>query len=303
MIQTNREYCLAHPDELLNMTCTPGGLCILQGLVSWRETHGLGSCEVTSCGNCKQEWLGFERDETIEDIKKDADREAASDWVDDFRDEIAGMLGIACNGMVDDVQDAVIDELDKRLMPEGMEWPKDRNENPFDPRKLYDRGCGAVDYVLIGFVNGKQWARVVSHDGIDLSPEELDDCEPEVLAADGMPIKVDETVYLTDDNVQFEVQAVRKGAAKDEFGEWYDAGLLTHTRPDTQERIDKDAHKVSDPCTYFSSDGSCAKCRFVSQYGDADSAYEACPKSVELERMAILDLLRRQRELCAKGGE
>jgi len=121
-----------------------------------------------------------------------------------------------------------------------------------------------------------------------------------VLAADGLPIKVGETVYLTDDNVPFEVQSVRDGAAKDEFGEWYDSGLLTHTRPDTQERIDKDAHKVSDPCTYFSSDGSCVKCRFVSQYGDADSAYEACPSGVELERMAILDLLCRQRELDAR---
>ena len=75
--------------------------------------------------------------------------------------------------------------------------------------------------------------------------------------------------------------------------------------PDTQERIDEDVCKVADACTYFSSDGSCVKCKLVSQYGDADSAYEECPKSVELEQMAILDLLRRQRELDARtmGGE
>ena len=75
--------------------------------------------------------------------------------------------------------------------------------------------------------------------------------------------------------------------------------------PDTQERINEDVYKISDACTYFSSDGSCAKCKFVSQYGDADSAYEACPKSVELDQMAILDLLRRQRALVKRemGGK
>lgn len=61
-------------------------------------------------------------------VDVNADREAAADWVDDFRDEVAGMLGIACNGMVDDVQDAVMVELEKRLMPPGMEWPPKDSE-------------------------------------------------------------------------------------------------------------------------------------------------------------------------------
>lgn len=238
-------------------------------------------------------------------VDVNADREAASDWVDDFRDEVAGMLGIACNGMVDDVQDAVMVELDKRLMPPGMEWPRfeDGTQITCDDAPEYitavclalDGSCYALHYDM------PDDERMCIYE----ASERVKCPVTEVLGADGLPIKVGETVYLTDDNVPFEVQAVRDGAAQDEFGEWYDAGLLTHTQPDTQERIDKDAHKVSDPCTYFSSDGSCAKCRFVSQYGDADSAYEACPCGVELERMAILALLRRQRELDARtmGGE
>lgn len=240
-------------------------------------------------------------------VDVNADREAAADWVDDFRDEVAGMLGIACNGMADDVQDAIKAEIDKRLMPSDIEWPMFEDGEHVEFGSAVDGLDGPCEkFIFTRSMGGVCQLQDADGDMVNVIHGEcVKSPEPEVLAADGLPIKVGETVYLTDDNVPFEVQAVRKGADKDEFGEWYDAGLLTHTRPDTQERIDDDAHKVSDPCTYFSSDGSCAKCRFVSQYGDADSAYEACPKSVELERMAILDLLCRQRELDARtmGGE
>lgn len=132
---------------------------------------------------------------------------------------------------------AIEAEMDKRLMPPGMEWPKDRNENPFDPRKLYDSGCGAVDFVRIGFVNGEQWASVVSHDGNDLLPEELGDCEPEVLGADGLPIKVGETLwYVGEPLVRGTVEAVGEGEVMLAGDGVYAPLDLTHTQPDLKLR-------------------------------------------------------------------
>lgn len=184
-------------------------------------------------------------------------------------------------------------EMDKRLMPPGMEWPKDRNENPFDPRKLYDSGCGAVDFVRIGFVNGEQWASVVSHDGNDLLPEELGDCEPEVLGADGLPIKVGETVwYVGEPLVRGTVEAVGEGEVMLAGDGVYAPLDLTHTQPDTQERIDDDATMY--PHEYCKKHGI--------QAGTPDN--ELFVLSDFVEPMA-LDLLRRQRELDARtmGGE
>jgi len=227
--------------------------------------------------------------------KVSAERDEAADWVE------------AHGG---------IDELDKRLMPDGMEWPRfedgervefgsavDGLDSPCE-KFIFTRSMGGVcqlqdaDGDMVNVIHGERVKR------------------PEVLAADGLPIKVGETVYGTGrEQDVYKVTSMDKSKAQGRFavecigngGEtcMVDPSQLTHIPPDTQKSIDDDAHKVSDPCTYFSSDGSCAKCRFVSQYGDADSAYEACPKSVELERMAILDLLCRQRELDAStmGGE
>ena len=188
---------------------------------------------------------------------------------------------------------AIEAEMDKRLMPPGMEWPKDRNENPFDPRKLYDSGCGAVDFVRIGFVNGEQWASVVSHDGNDLLPEELGDCEPEVLGADGLPIKVGETVwYVGEQLVRGTVEAVGEGEVMLAGDGVYAPLDLTHTQPDTQERIDDDATMY--PHEYCKKHGI--------QAGTPDNATFALSDFVE---PMALDLLRRQRELDARtmGGE
>lgn len=274
----------------------------------------------------------------IEDApKQDADREAAAGRVEEHGGLVAvqericssarmlySVDSIVCGdeqhcfgervdlGEADELFGVIYGELDKRLMPPGMEWPKDRNENPFDPRKLYDSGCGAVDFVRIGFVNGEQWASVVSHDGNDLFPEELGDCEPEVLGADGLPIKVGETVYLISGSEPYRVECMpySEGGMLTVYGleskreklYRYYPYILTHTPPDTQKRIYDDVYKISDACTYFSSDGSCAKCKFVSQYGDADSAYEACPLGDELDRMVVLDLLRWY-SVCRSGND
>lgn len=179
------------------------------------------------------------------------------------------------------------EELGKRLMPEGMEWPpKDCEgedlhigEKAHFLRTGYD-GDHEWDDVIVAFRHqgvegeGDAWI-VVGEEGEAFAC----DCaveRPAVLAADGLPIEVGQTVYH--DGGMFEVQAVCKGAASDEFGEWYDSCLLTHTQPITQSGIDK----------YVDDALRCAALMMISE----DAA-----KSLE-DR--VKEALRCQRELDAK---
>lgn len=123
---------------------------------------------------------------------------------------------------------------------------------------------------------------------------------PEALGADGLPIKVGETVYRTDapiteavvtgfrgyDDGSIDVVCSEKGGKVTAF---YNPSLLTHTPPDTQERIDEDAKKGLGEY-WGCSENICAKCG-VRRY-DADSCGHAMK----------LDLLRRQRELDKRTG-
>lgn len=122
----------------------------------------------------------------------------------------------------------------------------------------------------------------------------------EVLGADGKPITVGETVYYTsgDDYEPHEVieisphslhlVSISVGMASSVA---VDGAHLTHTPPDTQDRIDADAAKVA--CNYFLHDGNyCDECPVYDNNG------------LRCNEAMILDLLRRQRELDArKGGE
>lgn len=116
----------------------------------------------------------------------------------------------------------------------------------------------------------------------------------QVLAADGLPIKVGETLWMPNGR-SMHVDRINDGFPEtDSYGVggvfvWSE---MTHTPPDSQERIDVDAKK--DACDYFGRPGlkSC----------------DGCPANGEVitlsscMRMQTLDLLRRQRELD-KAGE
>ena len=68
-----------------------------------------------------------------------------------------------------------------------------------------------------------------------------DAAEPDVLGADGLPIKVGETVYLESFGRPFTVVGFDGAYLKDADGGLMRADCATHTPPDTQERIDDDA--------------------------------------------------------------
>nr|DAE64007.1 MAG TPA: hypothetical protein [Caudoviricetes sp.] len=125
---------------------------------------------------------------------------------------------------------------------------------------------------------------------------------PEVLGADGLPILAGETVYRLSDGERLEVLLSHGSTPEtreyvDCCGELELPSNLTHTPPDTQERIDEDARK--DQFEYW-------QCR--------EHECDECP--AEIEGMSpkkrygcndccsamTLDLLRRQRELDKRTG-
>ncbi len=131
---------------------------------------------------------------------------------------------------------------------------------------------------------------------------------PEALGADGLPVKSGDEVWTLSGTGPHAVDTVytdiptpdgrdRPWANIDNDGTWAYVESLTHTPPDTQERIDADARK--DQFEYW----QCRECEC-----------DECPAEIEgmspkkrygcndcCSAMA-LDLLRRQRELDKRNG-
>lgn len=114
---------------------------------------------------------------------------------------------------------------------------------------------------------------------------------PEVLGADGKPIKVGETVYLANDGIEGTVKELL--VDEKAYIEWCDETFtpgvlcknLTHTPPDTQQAINDDA--TMPPAEYCAVRGI-----DLGDDPDRETATEAM----------VRDLLRRQRELDKRKG-
>lgn len=262
------------------------------------ESASYGSWQAETAGRIREAVEGA----TVPDAESDAERACAA--LMGWRDQVAGLLGIDVGSMADEVQDAIMDELDKRLMPPGCEWPRFEdgekvlegdsflyvahgntpNVKRFELNAVFDSPGGEWIYK---FKNGERIKRP----------------EPEVLGADGLPIRVGETVWYHDtcNANEFVVvgitppggyQSVRITLAGSPSGDstWVDAPRLTHTPPNIQARIDKNAKMH--PLAY---------CRYVLKWDGEDVKRT---DDVDCGRAMIADLLRRQRELDAKtmGG-
>lgn len=133
---------------------------------------------------------------------------------------------------------------------------------------------------------------------------------PEVLGADGKPIKVGETVYPIDGEwigIPLEVSGTESPASVKVYlsagKSWttFHADSLTHTPPDTQERIDEDARKNS--IRYWGcEDFSCDECPALIDGKKPVAFYELDLVRDSCSEAQKLDLLRRQRELDARKG-
>lgn len=153
--------------------------------------------------------------------------------------------------------------------------------------------------------------------GKDVSTSAIEDRvkrpAPEVLGADGLPLNEDDTVYGTGrEQHRYTVQVPY--SINDGVGErfcvqcydhdegnitWCDPSMLTHTPPDTQERIDEDKHKIAS--AYWRCESEfCSNCPSKIDGMSPREYYDVCICDVAQG----MDIARRQRELDKrKGGE
>lgn len=177
---------------------------------------------------------------------------------------MAKMFGIdckhekSCRDCITRMMTAIADRIDaERALPEGVEWPRFEDGEPV---KMGDdvEFEGETMRVYLATFNADGWALWYSREGIDgrLSGsygERVKRHAPEVLGADGVPIKVDDTVYCDDDPEPWQVDLIYAGSMgyctvrlKDSAGIYKsaDAPRLSHKKPeppDSWERIEEDA--------------------------------------------------------------
>ena len=250
-----------------------------------------------------------------------AKRDAAADWVeqqggldvvrdypkmDEFVAKLATDLGVSDDiGCGDDLRLAISEELGKRLMPNGMNWPPKDGDG--EDLHIGDK----AHFLRTEYDGDHEWDDVITafrHQGIEGEGDiwivegehgEAFACEcmvkrpdPEVLGADGLPIKVGETVYALQGEDPLIVSGYDGEFLEIKSGSLLRADYATHTPPDTQGRIDEEAKL--EPCEYSCTRNLCAHGE------DCHGDWEA-----EARTAMIADLLRRQRELDAKtmGGD
>lgn len=256
---------------------------------------------------------------TVPDAESEAERACAA--LLEWRDQVAGMLGIDCGSMADEVQDAIMDELDERLMPPGMAWPRFEDSE----RVEFGSAAGGLDGPCEKFVFTRSMGGVCQLQDAGGSmanafrSERVNRPEPEVLGADGEPIKAGETVWdSTSPNDPTSSTVWRHGGplkvlrrndvragfviCENDQGIPLDccAADLTHAAPDTQERIDEDKRKEYDAYWGCDTNITCSDCPAVI---DGMKPYEYY--GVLNCRVAQgMDIARRKHELDAKttGG-
>lgn len=123
--------------------------------------------------------------------------------------------------------------VEKRIMPEGMEWPT-VDGKPVDFKTVYVPSLGVLEAVSI-YNNGA--CQVMSHDGIIKSAKDIHIEKPEVLDADGVEIRVGDTVWDIETGIEFEVTGIASEfeiRVKDEsmkIGVWTTPCGFTHAKP------------------------------------------------------------------------
>lgn len=243
------------------------------------------------------------------------EKQGAAEWLRGIIDEcdanktycsdIAEAFGIDClrenncRGCIAKMMTDIADRIDaERALPDGMEWPR------FEDGELVKMG-DEVEYkgetmrVYLATFDAAGWALWCSRDGIDgrLSGsfgERVKRPAPDVLDADGVPIKVGDTVWATYNGCKHIVTAVCSDGSlhpemvtndgcmvEYEEGLWDFAKKVTHEQPDSWERIEEDAKLA--PRDYLEKRGM-------------------NPEKTERIASMMADLVRRAKAL-AKAGE
>ena len=173
----------------------------------------------------------------------------------------------------------------QRLMPEGMEWPRFEDGEAVRPGdKPQDKDGDWFEAVSFVFTCDWWSIRGYQTEGFgDLNDKTRRTLEgmaygtrvkrpaPKVLDADGVEIRVGDTVWVTIDNPhgapllkgnEVTVRFVPHDIVhvEDKEGATWHVGSndLTHERPDSWERLEEDAAKT--PCVYFDQSHGCGGC-------------------------------------------
>ena len=157
--------------------------------------------------------------------------------------------------------------MEARLMPEGMEWllevwPRWSNGEycrfgdwwtadrygDYEPRQLRRLVIYAPELLDEweqgdGESYGYEWDFMRPSE-LDYRPDKVEPPAPAVLAADGEPLEVGQTVWR-DDGEMLEVLYLRPDGLVDCCGEIERPERLTHERPDSWERLEEDGSSPS----------------------------------------------------------
>lgn len=178
-------------------------------------------------------------------------------------------------------------------------WPKFEDGEPVMIDDRVDGLGGEVIEVYITENAAYIWNNSANHMHLSHG-ERVKRPAPEVLDADGMEIKVGDTVYELETGEEYKVERVFSGATDPDFPDHtircnkvadlithvFKPDQLTHTRPDSWERLKSDALK--DVCAYFGFlNKSC---------NDGDG----CPanKPGDCAKFKALDIIRRAKALA-----
>ena len=162
-----------------------------------------------------------------------------------FTDEVCKRLAPELRyveGCSKDVMDAALDALDRRLMPEGMEWP------PVDGKPVVIgermRSCGIDDCKVVGIdpVNSRL---ILASDNIEEGKatyftDFAEHCHrpaPKVLDADGAEVELGDDLYSVEGMLKFHVSAIDKKSGRIAteamlaLDKWADPKMYTHRAP------------------------------------------------------------------------
>lgn len=191
----------------------------------------------------------------------------------------------------------------------ALKLPCDKDGEPWSIGDRVMPGNRSESTVTGYSFDGADWFLKYRWCGIDSYANEFaTSCKrpaPEVLGADGKPIVEGETVYPIDGEwlgIPLEVLGIESLSVKVSLPSgkgWtmFGADHLTHEEPDTQERIDADAKKLTRE--YWGCCGlDCADCPATIGEKSPDCHYSVnnCDHAMHI------DLLRRQRELDKRTG-
>ena len=145
-------------------------------------------------------------------------------------------------GRLADAIEAELNASKPTPLPDGIIWPTFEDGTPVKFWDVFVNRDGEAEKVT----DFHFFENSVSVNGVDFCSygEPFKRPEPEVLDADGVPIKVGDTVWFTEYGAQRTVSSIDTSDALAEV--WFTNGLyahpsfLTHRKPDTQQAIDED---------------------------------------------------------------